>query len=152
MFRITGLSTKKKWLVGVAGIAMLGTVALVVAASILARRFEPYVHEQAIEYLEKRFDSKVELTSLRVHLPKTSPLRLLLTKGRGALARVDGGEILLRHKGRRDVPPMFRIRLKRLVALPIFSREIGSIVMVVSGTKMNGSPIPWMNCGQKMSQ
>jgi hypothetical protein len=31
------------------------------------------------------------------------------------------------------LPPMFRIRLKRLVALPIFSRGISPIVAVVSG-------------------
>jgi hypothetical protein len=37
-------------------------------------------------------------------------LRLLLTKGRGALARVEGEGISLRHKGRRDVPPMFAMK------------------------------------------
>jgi len=104
------MSRKKRWLIGIAAAAMLGSFALVVAASILARRFEPYVREQAIEYLHKRFDSEVELAQLRVHLPKTSPLRLLLTKGRSTLARVDGEGISLRHKGRRDVPPMFGIR------------------------------------------
>ena len=64
------MSRKKKWLIGIAAAATLGMFALVVAASILARRFEPYVREQAIEYLHKRFDSDVELASLRVHLPK----------------------------------------------------------------------------------
>lgn len=121
MFRLTGLSTKKKWLIGIAGIAMLGMVSLFVAAFILARRYEPYIHRQALEYLEKRFDSEVELATLRVHLPKTSPLHLLLTKGRGALARVEGGGILLRHKGRRDVPPMFSIRKFR------FEVELGNL-------------------------
>ncbi len=104
------MSRKRKWLIGIAVATMLGIVALFVAASILARRFEPYVREQAIEYLRKRFDSDVELAALRVHLPKTSPLRLLLTKGRGALARVEGEGISLRHKGRRDVPPMFAMK------------------------------------------
>ncbi len=104
------MNRKKKWLIGIGATAMLGIFALVVAASIMARRFEPYIREQAIEYLHKRFDSEVELALLRVHLPKTSPLRLLLTKGRGALARVDGEGISLRHKGRRDVPPMFGIK------------------------------------------
>lgn len=104
------MSRKKKWLIGIAAATTLGIFALIVAASILARRFEPYVREQSIEYLHKRFDSDVELASLRIHLPKTSPLRLLLTKGRGTLAHVDGEGISLRHKGRRDVPPMFSIR------------------------------------------
>ena len=93
------MSRKKKWLIGIAAAAMLGIFALVVAASILARRFEPYVREQAIEYLQKRFDSDVELASLPVHLPKTSPLRLLLTKGRGTLARVDAGRNLVAPQG-----------------------------------------------------
>ena len=50
------------------------------------------------------------------------------------------------------LPPMLRIRLNRLVALPIFSRGIGSIDTVVSGTKSSASPTPWTSCGQKMSQ
>ena len=104
------MTRKRKWLIRIAVATILGIVALFVTASILARRFEPYIREQAIEYLRKRFDSDVELAALRVHLPKTSPLRLLLTKGRGALARVEGEGISLRHKGRRDVPPMFAMK------------------------------------------
>ena len=80
---------------------VIGIVDLFVAASTLAGRFEPYALEQAIEYLRKRFDSDVELALLVVHLPRTSPLRVLLTEGRGTLARVDGEGISFRHKGRR---------------------------------------------------
>ena len=47
---------------------------------------------------------------------------------------------------------MLRIRLKMLVALPIASRGIGSMVIVVSGTNSSASATPWMSCGQKMSQ
>jgi hypothetical protein len=101
---------KRKWLIRIAVATMLGIVALFVTASILARRFEPYIREQTIEYLRKRFDSDVELTALRVHLPETSLLRLLLTKGRGVLAHVEGEGISLRYKGRRDVPPMFAMK------------------------------------------
>ena len=50
------------------------------------------------------------------------------------------------------LPPMFRIRLKRLVAKPIRSCEIVAIDTVVSGTKSSASPAPWSSCGQKMSQ
>ena len=50
------------------------------------------------------------------------------------------------------LPPMLRIRLNRLVALPIRSRGIASIVTVVSGTNRSDMPTPWMSCGQKMSQ
>src|SRR5215813_1367714 len=83
---------------------------MLVVASRLAKRFEPYIREQAILYLRQRFDSEVELTALRVQMPQTSPLRLLLNRGRGAVARVEGEGLLLRHKGRKDVPPMFAMK------------------------------------------
>jgi len=35
---------------------------------------------------------------------------LLLKRGRGAVARVEGEGLLLRHKGRKDVPPMFAMK------------------------------------------
>jgi hypothetical protein len=41
------------------------------------------------------------------------------------------------------------MRLKMLVAFPIDSLEIGSIVIVVRGTKSIAKPAPWINCGQK---
>ena len=50
------------------------------------------------------------------------------------------------------LPPMLRIRLNRLVALPIRSRGIASIATVVSGTNSSDMPTPWSSCGQKMSQ
>ena len=40
------------------------------------------------------------------------------------------------------LPPMLRIRLNRLVALPICSRGIGSIATVVSGTNSSDMPTP----------
>src|SRR5215831_7103821 len=83
---------------------------MLVAASILAKRFEPYIREQAVLYLRRRFDSEVELAALRVRMPQTSTIRLLLSRGRGAVARVEGEGLLLRHKGRRDVPPMFAMK------------------------------------------
>ncbi len=50
------------------------------------------------------------------------------------------------------LPPMFRIRLNRLVAAPMDSGRIRSTVTVVSGTNRSPNPTPWMNCGQKKSQ
>jgi hypothetical protein len=97
-------------LIGLGASALVVTAVLVIAAGILARRFEPYIRDQAVEYLRNRFDSDVELAALRVRLPKTSPVRLLVTHGRGAIARVEGEGISLRHKGRRDIPPMFKMK------------------------------------------
>ena len=101
---------KKTFLIGLGMFALLSVIAVLMAASLLAKRFEPYIREQAILYLHNRFDSDVELAALRVRMPKTSPLRLLMTRGRGAVARVEAEGLLLRHKGRRDVPPMFAMK------------------------------------------
>lgn len=103
-------SRRKKWLV----VTTLGFVAaaggLFVAASILAKRVEPYIREQAIQYLRKRFDSEVGLARLQVHVPPALPLRLLFGGGRGALGQVEGTNLSLRHHGRSDVPPMFALK------------------------------------------
>ena len=105
------MSKRKKYLViGLVASVLLGFVLMLVVASRLAKRFEPYIREQAILYLRQRFDSEVELRALRVQMPQTSPLRLLLNRGRGAVARVEGEGLLLRHKGRKDVPPMFAMK------------------------------------------
>jgi hypothetical protein len=84
---------------------------LLLAAGIFAagRYFEPYIREQAIAYLRQRFDSEVELSRLQVQMPGWAALRLL-TRGRVALVDVEGDALTLRHKGRRDVPPLFVLR------------------------------------------
>lgn len=101
---------KRNWLIASGLFVVVMVAGLFIAASVLARRFEPYIREQAVQYLSKRFDSEVEIAALHVRLPSASPLRLLLTKGRGALARVEGAGIVMRHRGRRDVPPMFAMK------------------------------------------
>ena len=102
-----------KWLVGIAVATIIVIAGLFATATIAARRIGPYLRAQAVEYLGGRFESDVELAALRVHLPETSTLRLLLTGGRGALARVEGEGLVLRHKGRRDVPPMLAVNKLR---------------------------------------
>src|ERR1700722_5459688 len=101
---------KKRWLIGLAATAVLAVTGLIIAASILSKRFEPYIHDQAIQYLSRRFDSDVQLQALHIRMPKVSTLRVLLMRGRGAVAQVDGEELSLRYHGRRDVPPILRIR------------------------------------------
>jgi hypothetical protein len=107
---ISTKSKKAKWLLASAVLTIAAGAGVFVAAAVFSRRFEPYIREQAIEYLEKRFESDVELASLRVGMAGGSPLRLLLSRGRGGVARVEGEGLSMRHKGRRDVPPMFAIR------------------------------------------
>jgi len=103
-------SKKKRWLLGLGLAGLAGFVTIFLAGRHMSRRFEPYIKEQAIEYLKKRFDSEVELASLTVSLPHLSPTKLVFTKGKGVIARVEGAGVLLRHKGRRDVPPMFKMK------------------------------------------
>lgn len=85
-------------------------VGLVVGASVLRKRFEPYIREQAVSYLRKRFDSQVELAGLQIRIPPASPIHMLWTRGRGTLARVDGTGLTVRWKGRTDVPPVLAVR------------------------------------------
>jgi hypothetical protein len=99
--------TKRRILIA-AGIATLvGIVAVTIAAHRLAKRFDPYIREQAVVYLEKRFDSEVEIGSLKISIPKLSAANLVFRRGGGTFARVEGERISLRHRRNLDLPPMF---------------------------------------------
>jgi hypothetical protein len=89
---------------------LLSLAALTVAAYVLSKRFEPYIRAQVISYLENRFDSDVELAALRVRMPRVSLLQMLMTRGRDTIATVEGDGVVLRHKGRRDLPPIFSMK------------------------------------------
>src|SRR5690242_10014471 len=102
--------SKQRWLVGLGVFVALGFVGLTIAGYIFAHRFDPYIREQAILYLQERFDSEVELTTLRIDLQRISVLQLIIHGSRAALAHVDGEGLSLRHRSRRDSPPMFAIR------------------------------------------
>ncbi len=78
-----------------------------IAASILARRFEPMVREQAIRYLQERFHSDVQIQTLRITPPKVSTFNMLLRRGRGALVSVQATGVSMRFS--RALPPLFTI-------------------------------------------
>ena len=101
---------KRKLLIAGLLLTIIVSIALFVMTATLKKRYEPYIHDAAVRYLQERFDSEVELGSLQIHMPKISTLRLLFTRGRGAVAEVEGGNLSLRHMGRRDIPPMFAIK------------------------------------------
>lgn len=103
-------STKIKWMLAGAILLAIAVSALLVITSIVKKRYEPYVRAAAIRYLQERFDSEVELGPLQIHMPQTSTPKLILTRGRGAIAEVEGSDLILRHMGRRDLPPMFAIK------------------------------------------
>src|SRR5262245_16785016 len=133
---------KKNWLIAITLFMTAVAVAVVIAAFLLSKRIEPYIREQAILYLQQRFDSAVELPTLRVRLPQISPLRLLFKGTRGLIARVEGEGISLRHKGRTDIPPMFV--MKRFA----FDIDIGTLftdqktvqMVTIDGMEINIPP------------
>ena len=116
------MSRRKRWMVsGVLALAVM-LVGVFISASMMAKRVEPFIKNEAIEYLRERFDSEVELASLQIHVPPALPLRLLFGEGRGSLAQVEGSHLLLRHRGRTDVPPLFAIERFQ------FDVDIGALI------------------------
>jgi hypothetical protein len=111
----------KRWLVATGIVAALSFVAVSIAAYVLAGRFEPYIRGQVVAYLEERFDSTAQLAALRVRMPRVSALHTLFTRGRGVLASVEGDGVVLRHRGRVDLPPILSIRTFR------FDVDLGTI-------------------------
>jgi hypothetical protein len=67
------------------------------------------LRQRAIEYLSNRFDAEVELREIHVRLPHYNLFSSVLHRGRGLLAVVEGGGLLVRYHQRTDLPPMFRI-------------------------------------------
>src|ERR1035437_5236579 len=104
------MSRREKYVAGFGAAVIVVLIGLIVAGSILSRRIEPYIRVQAEQYLRPRFHADVRIASLRVRLPKLSPLRMLFTQGRGTIATVEGKGIVMRMWGRPDAPPLFAIR------------------------------------------
>ena len=101
---------KRNWIIGIGLFVVVAVAGLAIAASIAASRIEPYAREEAIRYLSQRFASDVELRALRVRLPQTSLLRLLLTRGRGISARIEGEGLSMKLKSQPAAAPLFTIR------------------------------------------
>jgi hypothetical protein len=91
----------RKW--AVRGAIALALVVLVLATAgwIAARRFQPYVREQSVQYLESRFGTGVELGSLHVAVSFLSPWH-----PRTAKLRVSGDHLKLPYRDRPDLPPL----------------------------------------------
>jgi hypothetical protein len=97
----------KRGLIAAAIVVAVGTTSVFIAASVLAKRFDPYIRQEAITYLSKRFESDVEIGKLSIAVPHVPLMHMFWTRGKGVIAKVTGENIVLRHRGRRDVPPMF---------------------------------------------
>jgi hypothetical protein len=101
---------KKAWIIGIASAAGIFVSALFIGAFIVAKRFQPLIREQAIRYLSDRFDSTVELASLRIRMPKLSIPELIIKRGRGTRVAVEGEGVALRLRGSGSAPPLFTMR------------------------------------------
>lgn len=85
----------RRWRYLVAGLLVLLLGAAVVASFTLQPRLDRWAREETIAFLQDTFDSEVELGDLDVQP--------------GLVFRVRGRGLVLRHKGRRDVPPLIEI-------------------------------------------
>jgi hypothetical protein len=136
------MSAKKKWLMWTSTAVGIALIAMLFVGRAMANRFEPYIRQQAIDYLQGRFDSEVELGSLQISIPHLSPYKLVLNRGRGARAHVEGDNVVLRHKGRRDIAPMFVMkRFSFEVDLDTVFNDTQRIQLVtVDGMEINVPP------------
>lgn len=105
------------------------------------RRFEPYMRDLAIQFLEERFDSDVEIDRLHVELPGFSEVRAMI-RGRAVLITAQGEFISLRHMGRTDIPPLFKLR-KFSASVDLKTLYTGSKsvpLVVLDGMELNIPP------------
>jgi hypothetical protein len=116
------------WL-GASFVLILGILA--VAGYILAQQIEPLLKDQTAAYLRKRFNSELDWSRFQVRTSMTSPLRVLLDKGKGAVVHVEVAGIVLRHRGRTDIPPLvvmnrlrFEADLAEVLNQPAHIRQI----------------------------
>lgn len=82
------------WHIAAGGVVLLLGLS-VVAVLAIRPRLNTWAREEVVAFLEESFDSEVELGGLDVQL--------------GTVFRVQGRELVLRHQGRRDVPPLIVI-------------------------------------------
>src|ERR1017187_1998868 len=133
------MSRREKFVAGSGGGGIAPLIGLIVPGSILTRRVEPQIRQQAEQYLRTRFHADVRIASLQVRLPGLSPLRMLLTRGRGTVATVEGRGIVMRMTGRPpDAPPLFAVQ-KFVTAIDIGA--LGDSVQHVSVVAISGLEI-----------
>ncbi|HTW65780.1 MAG TPA: AsmA-like C-terminal region-containing protein [Bryobacteraceae bacterium] len=105
------MSKRTKYvLAGAAVVIVAGLVGGYFAALKMARRFEPMLRAQAVQYLEDHFHTQVELQALHINRPKMSALQILLRHGRGAIVGVEGDGLSMRLRGDPTRPPLFTIQ------------------------------------------
>ncbi|MBV9769140.1 MAG: hypothetical protein JOZ32_06190 [Bryobacterales bacterium] len=145
---------KKLWLSGIALVVLILLAGGYIAASVIAKQFEPRMRAEAIKYLSNRFHSEVELGALHIDRPKMSTLQILLRHGRGAIVAVEGDDLSMRSAGDRTGPPLFVIKKVRFtVDLGVLLEPKKSVNYVtLDGMEINVPPKderPSMSGGEK---
>jgi hypothetical protein len=97
-------------LAGVAVFIVLAGAGAFIAASVIARQFEPELRALAIKYMQDSFHSEVEIGALHINRPRLSVIQTLLRHGRGAIVDVESEGISMRFGGDRSRPPLFAIK------------------------------------------
>lgn len=109
---------RTKWLAGaLVGIPAVGGLTLYLLAKQHAAKIEPYIRDQAVEFLRNKFHAEVEIANLQIGVPPLSPMKLYTTKGRGVMASVVGTGILIK----RDEHALLKMRSMR------FEVDIGGL-------------------------
>lgn len=131
---------KRRWLLIGMGVVLVGGVGIVIAARVAAKRFEPAIRAQAIEYLESRFRCRVELAALRVNMPRLSLVDLLVRGGKGHVVRVEGEGLSMKFAP--DFPPLFALKSFRFdLGLEMLTRSEKTVEsVVIEGMKINIPP------------
>jgi hypothetical protein len=101
---------KKRWLIISATLLTLSIAAIFIAASILSKRFEPLIRDQAVRYLSDRFNSDVQIADLKIQMPKLSVPDLILSRGKGTKVHVQGTDVTLSMRDASNLPPLLAMR------------------------------------------
>jgi hypothetical protein len=132
----------KKWLIVAGTVCVVIAAALFLAWQYFVSHYQPVIRELAVAYLQQRFDAQVELGDLQVDLPEFSPVQLILLRGSGAMAHVQGSGLVVRRKELAGLPPMFAAKSFS------FDLDIGSLIwrpvkvprIFVDGMEINVPP------------
>ncbi|MBL0155581.1 MAG: hypothetical protein IPP47_00475 [Bryobacterales bacterium] len=100
----------QKWIIGLS--VGIGSTLLVlfVLGLYFASRFEPFLREQTVSYLQQKFNADVEVAALKIRMPLGSPLEILARKGKGAMVRISGERISLKLRSLPGSPPLMAMR------------------------------------------
>lgn len=114
------MQRKTKWWLaaGLIGIPIAGGLTLLILAKKYSAQIEPYIKDQAVEYLRDRFNAEVQIGSLRIDVPALSPMKMYVSKGRGVIAAVQGTDINLKKDGK----PLFSMKSMR------FEVDVGAVM------------------------